>query len=269
MSGNDNRIRQKSSNSPQQSRKAQHWVSLLLGWLLCFGASRCVADFLTFQVTNSPNPTLRFSFLPNPSSYYILEASTDLDQFTPSSIAFGASGPAWDYPLASLTLPPLFWRGQSVSIFAPLDSDGDGMDDVFELERSDVLNPLNPADAATISPTNGGLTWLQVYLQIFGRNIPDVDVYSREVSLFNGESPPLTSILEVYSRELSIFNADIPLVVTEAISREVSVFNGELPPLTEFLEVYSREVSVFNYDSPTAAYEAISREVSILNDISN
>ena len=41
----------------------------------------------------------------------------------------------------------LFYRVLTRPVTAPADSDGDGMDDVFELRHAAVLDPLNPADA--------------------------------------------------------------------------------------------------------------------------
>src|SRR6185503_15077677 len=46
-----------------------------------------------------------------------------------------------------------FYRVQGVPVSQPLDSDGDGLDDVYELIRPLYLNPLNPGDGPTAPPT--------------------------------------------------------------------------------------------------------------------
>ena len=130
------------------------------------------------------------------------------------------------------------------------------------------------------------MTWLQYYNQTFARDIPTNEVYgreysvfnfglptahyegfSREVSIYNGQSPPLVAVpQEVYSREVSVFNFGLPSAPVEAIAREVSVYNGQSPPLVAVPEeVYSREVSVFNFGESPSSIEADSREVSVFN----
>ncbi len=46
-----------------------------------------------------------------------------------------------------------FYRLREVPVADPLDSDGDGLDDVFELLRPLYLNPLNPNDGPVAPPT--------------------------------------------------------------------------------------------------------------------
>src|SRR5205814_10181328 len=47
------------------------------------------------------------------------------------------------------------YLGRKVPIAQPLDTDGDGIDDVYELQHSSVLNPLDPSDAARDSDGDG------------------------------------------------------------------------------------------------------------------
>jgi len=189
-----------------------------------------------------------------------------------------------------------------VSLFAPLDSDGDRIDDVYELQRPDILDPLDPDDAL-LDPDGNGLTHLEEYLRaLFDLDSPPqfhsrevsalnlgaplfaLDAHSREISTFNLGSPSATleavsrsltvylgaqppgfpGIPQVASREWSVFNLESPTATVEAISRSVSVYRGEAPPtLASIPRTDSREWSVFNLDSPTATLEAISREVSV------
>ena len=219
---------------------------------------------------------------------------------------------------ASLGHVPLAWRVwpvpgapalalhriAAISVFSPRDSDGDRIDDLYELEHPEILNPLDPTDAA-LDPDNNGLTHQQEYRTLRGLNIdPDqylsrevtsfnfglptarIEAMSREVSAFNGERPPPTDLpqmlsrevtafnfgqpsspVEAISRESSVFNFGVPVFPTEALSREVSVFNGERPPPTPIAIAVSREVTVFNFGLPIVGVEAISREVSVFNDL--
>lgn len=54
-----------------------------------------------------------------------------------------------------------FFRIQAVPRLSPLDADGDGIDDLWELERSTQLNPLDPADASTDPDADGRTHWME------------------------------------------------------------------------------------------------------------
>ncbi len=56
-----------------------------------------------------------------------------------------------------------FYRVERVPLGKPRDSDGDGIDDVYELMHASILNPLNPQDAKNDSDGDGK-TNLQEYL---------------------------------------------------------------------------------------------------------
>src|SRR5687767_1146491 len=51
------------------------------------------------------------------------------------------------------TAQSAFYRLREVPVAEPLDSDGDGLDDVFELLRPLYLHPLNPHDGPIAPPT--------------------------------------------------------------------------------------------------------------------
>jgi hypothetical protein len=235
--------------------------------------------------------------------YFGFQASPDLSQsFTNVAIALGDPGPTLVHrPEDGETR--FFFRFEPISVFAPRDSDRDGMDDLWELTHD--LDALDPADANQASPNIAGLTNLEEYRRRFGLSAERPQYYSREVSLFNfgvptarfeaisreqsvfnfgsppfrieavgrelsifnGERPPTAGYPEAYSREVSLYNFGSPPFRIEAIGRELSVFNGERPAIGGYPEAYSREVSLFNFGAPTARVEAISREVSVFNDI--
>ena len=99
-----------------------------------------------------------------PAFYYVLTRQLDLQTgvATPVDIkrAFGATGSVTD------SSPPAgraFYRVKSVLLSSPEDTDGDGMDDVYEIDK-EYLNPLDPSDASRINSTTG-LTELQTYVQ--------------------------------------------------------------------------------------------------------
>lgn len=248
---------------------------------------------------------LRLNLATNPIVYYLIEGSTNLVSLRPLVISSGVGALRYEFPATNSVG---FYRVSAISVYAPQDTLGDGIDDVFKLNFG--LAPLDPDLAARDSgfkdSQGHSLSWLQYYEVQFSRNLIGGEVYgreisifnfglptsrlegfSREVSIFNGESPALVRApQEVYGREVSVFNFGEPTAPREALSMEVSVFNGQSPPLVIVpQEVYgrevsvfntgespgqsvyvTREVSVFNFGQPTAAFEAISMEVSVFNN---
>lgn len=238
-----------------------------------------------------------------PGFYYTLDEADATWNWQPSIFALAPAPVGWDVLRLSDPGAAYFYRVRRISKYGPPDTDGDRIDDVFEMQHPG-LDPLNASDAG-LDPDGDGLTFLQEYRSLFGRDIPDGQVYGREVSVFNfgapsapqealshevsvfnGESPVRVPIVQVYGREFSVFNFGAapgggfeaiareitvfnfgePPVPIEALSRELSVFQGEAPIRVGVFETYSREFSVFNFDLPTAPLEAISREVSIFNN---
>ncbi len=274
---------------------------LLLPACLLMSAAAAHASTLLLERTGPDALELRTE--QNSAIYYYLEQSSDLLSFGPFSMALGDAPAVWPLTVDP-AFPYLFFRATGISVFAPNDTDGDYIDDLYEL-RHPLLDPLNPADADLPDPEGGGLTFLQVYRQRFGLGDEPPQVYSREVSafnfgapleaalsrevvlfnfgaphyaiealsreitLFNGEGGPAPGdIPEVYSREMTAYNFGSPPQPGEVLSRELTVFNGDGGPSSAGIpEVYSREITTFNFGSPIASLEAISRELSVFNDI--
>lgn len=245
--------------------------------------------------------TLRFTTTEAPFEYYLLQEGSDLADFQATALALGAEAPIWDLTLDPTTRPRSFFRVMAASIFTPLDSDGDLIDDIYELNHPEILDPLDPTDAQ-LDPDNNGLTHLQEYLRNLtgGDNAPQylsreitafnfgapseaalsreitlfnlgapsapIEAISRPVSIYNGSGPnPYPQIPQAISRELTVYNLGSPSAPVEAISRSVSVYNGSGPLAVTFMpQVISREVTLFNLGEPSAPIEAISREVSVL-----
>ena len=255
-------------------------------------------DFVRFNYGFSgTNLILSFDFTPDLANYYIVQEGTNLTTFTARQMLYGGGTNALHFSVTLTDHRMLFWRALRVSASTPLDSDGDGMDDVFELSHG--LNPLDPSDAGAnsglVDANNNALTWLQAYHYYFVHNIKIYDAVSREVSSFNFGQP--TANYEAISREVSLFNRPLPDTnqdgiddiyefnhgLNPAMVNQPSGFTDDFPndtgkPLT-WLQLYrlnfgasrnlydavGREVSVFNFGQGTANYEAISREVSVFN----
>ena len=273
---------------------------LLIGIGVFFTSLKAdAADLNTITGLQVQNGVVTVEFSENPGVYYLLEHSPDLIQWAPADMSLGID--------SVLDLQPGvtkgFFRAVPYSKFSPQDTDRDGIDDVYELSHSNVLDPLNPHDGTQLAPGGGGLTNYQVYLNLFGilsykilqREGREVSVFnfgsapafdansreqsifnfgspsatleanSREISLYNGQAVPASDLMQRESREWSVFNFGSPSASVEAISRGLSVFNGQTVPVSDLLQHESREWSVFNFGSPSAFYEAISREVSVLN----
>lgn len=255
-------------------------------------------DFITFhQNVSEGQLRVRFDLAPDLDSYYILDESTNLTQFTPRAMLYGGGTNAWNFTITLGDKPQTFWRARRVPASTPLDVDGDGIDDLYELRHG--LNPLDATDASQPSGYNDfngqPLTWLDQYRYNFQHNLTLYDTVSREVSGFNFGQP--TANYEALSRETSLFNTPQPDAnqngiddlyefnhgLTTGSASQPSGFTTDFPnntgtPLTwqqlyrlnfgqnrNLYDVVSREVSSFNFGQPTANYEAVSREVSLFN----
>lgn len=250
--------------------------------------------------------TISLSLSPNVAVYYIVEESPGLggqELFSARILTLGFGLPSVSFRVDT-NRAISFFRPNPIIVYAPRDTDGDFIDDVYELSHG--LDPLNPADANVILGTND-LTNLQIYRQLYGIGsqpaeyfsheitafnfggpsaaieaiskeitafnigapVFSVEAESRELSIWNGEGGPAQAGMpQVESRELTLYNGEVPLFSLEATSHELSIWNGEGGPAQGGIpEVYSRELSVYNYPLPSATIEAISREVSLFNDI--
>jgi hypothetical protein len=238
---------------------------LLLALLLLFGTFAAPSVHAQGTPSNTisnvrvQNGVVTVEFEGNPGAYYLLEHSPDLRVWGPADMSLGIP--------SNLDITPGvtrgFFRAIPYSRYSPQDTDGDGIDDIYELNNSE-LDPLDPSDGSKLALGGGGRTNYQIYLSLFGiTSYKILQREGREVSVFNFGSASAT--WEANSREQSIFNFGSPSASIEAISRGLSVFNGQAVPVSDLLQRESREWSVFNFGSPSATYEAISREVSVLN----
>jgi len=95
--------------------------------------------------------------------YYLLLRGTNV-AFLTSPVAM-ALGTGHTVTLVDTNRPPYtgFYRVEEVLLSQALDSDGDGMDDVFELTYAGCFNPLDPSDPG-VDCDGDGLSNLQEYL---------------------------------------------------------------------------------------------------------
>jgi hypothetical protein len=238
---------------------------------------------------------VHFHLTPDLTNYYILDIGTNLIQFTPILMYYGGGSNAWAQSAMTTQNQPTFWRVRRIPISTALDTDGDGLDDAFELSHG--LNPFDPSDAnansGLVDANNNPLTWLGVYHYYFVHNTIIYDSVSREVSGFNFGQPAAN--YEAISREISAFNVSLPDNNGDGIedtyeashgitnANQPSGFTTDFPnntgnPLT-WLQLYrltfgqnrtlyetaGRELSVFNFGQSAANYEAVSRETSVFN----
>ncbi|MBX3748233.1 MAG: Ig-like domain-containing protein [Verrucomicrobiae bacterium] len=105
--------------------------------------------------------TVRFAA--QADQYYILLGGSDPARIeTPRALALGTTG---TQVLADPNPDPnaRYYLVRRVPVASPLDTDGDGIDDVYELQRPGWFNPLDPADAAADFNGNG-ISNLEEYL---------------------------------------------------------------------------------------------------------
>ena len=216
------------------------FLSLVISATFLTGSN--AADHNTIGSFRIENGMAIVEYADDPGSYYLLQYSEDMIHWGPIDMSLAEQ--------STLELVPNvkkgFFRALPYSENAPLDSDGDGIDDVYELNHRELLNPLDPTDGSKLSPNGGGLTNYQVYLNLFRiTSYKILQRESREVSVFNFGSPSAT--FEANTREQSVFNFGSPSATFEANSRELSLYNGEAVPYSDLLQIETREVSIFNF----------------------
>jgi len=131
-------------------------------------ASALAADLRISGIVREADGGVRISLNANANSYYLLLRGGRLEDIaTPRAAALGTAGQA-DLRDSAPAAAATFLRVKEVPIDAPLDSDGDGIDDVYELQHPGELNALDPADADRLAPGGGGRTWREIYAQASG-----------------------------------------------------------------------------------------------------
>ena len=160
-----------------------------------------LAQAATLSIEPTGPETLNLHLAQDPASYFYLQQSTDLGHFTPFSMVLGETANDWNLYFDPET-PSRFFRSRAISLFAPEDTDGDGLDDLYEL-RHPVLNPLDPTDGA-LDPDNNSLTFLDEYRLQYNLGDGKREAISDEVSTFTIRpftGPPVEALSEEVSIE--------------------------------------------------------------------
>lgn len=89
--------------------------------------------------------SVELAFISSDQSYYVLEEASSLSSsFTATQMQIGT--PPQNTFSVETSAPARFFRVNVRPLSEPLDSDGDGFDDVYELKRYPALNPLLAID---------------------------------------------------------------------------------------------------------------------------
>ena len=142
------------------------------------------------------------------ASYFVLSRGTSPDSLDQAvAIAMGESGQG--VLIDAIPAPEFaFYQVEKISVETPLDLDGDGIHDLYELENADILDPFDPADAE-LDFDGDGLTNLDEFLAGTQLDQPDslltpvlgfspangeemVNVTRQTIVRFGGEVDPST-----------------------------------------------------------------------------
>ncbi|MBE7499890.1 MAG: Ig-like domain-containing protein [Verrucomicrobiales bacterium] len=126
------------------------------------GSAVLAQDFPITGISRDAGGTVTIEHRAQADAYYLLlrgAAVTAIRQ--PVDARLGQAGAVRLQDAASLSATG-FYRVAEIPRDQPRDTDGDGIDDVWELERAPQLDPLDPLDAG-LDPDGDGLTFLQEY----------------------------------------------------------------------------------------------------------
>jgi Calx-beta domain len=131
---------------------------LLCGLAVAFSATRLLSqEFRITGATISPDGRLHLEHGADADSYYVLYRGSNLRNIVlPIDLAIG-QGPQGRFEDLAITtsIGAAFYRVQKISLSHPLDTDGDGIDDVWELTHRRPGSALNKLDANEDHDGNG------------------------------------------------------------------------------------------------------------------
>ena len=163
----------------------------LLAVFCCLTGFESVAQSLTVQPKLSVDGHMTVRFTGRSDSYYILYRGGTVAAITsPTALKLGAAGAVELTDPASATgRASAFYRVGEIPLSAPIDTDGDGIDDVYELKHASFLSALDPSDAV-LDFDQDGRSNLKEYQDGTDPAVadPPQSVGLTEISPRNGES---------------------------------------------------------------------------------
>lgn len=127
-------------------------VALLLGM---FGSDASAQGFSVTEVTADTKGRLAVRHPAEPGFYYVLQRGLEVTRIVSAvDLALGVTAES-QLEDAHTPAPMAFYRVLQVPLTAPLDSDGDGLDDVWELRYRRPKAALNGSDADEDHDGNG------------------------------------------------------------------------------------------------------------------
>ena len=147
------------SHSQDMEQQQQHLRTFLLTIFTASSLATQAATTIEFIPTNQDPVRFSTSFaeIENP----IRRDSPNLRKLGSFAIGIGIEAPTWGVKFRPGLLTNSSPEDAGASIFTPLDTDGDHIDDLYELSHPD-LDPLDRSDAY-LDPDHNGLTYHQEY----------------------------------------------------------------------------------------------------------
>ena len=134
------------------------------GWLalcLCLPGLAAAAEFRIDSLRLAPDGSVEIGYPSEVGSYFRLLSGETMDRVsTPVAVTLGG---AMRVPESTQASAQRFFLVEKLPVTSVVDTDEDGISDVYELLRPTQLNPLNPTDAVG-DPDGNGQTFLQEYL---------------------------------------------------------------------------------------------------------
>ena len=146
-------------------RRAGRWIVFALLGFVPTGPSSDAQDLWIFGDVKT-NRGYHLAFTSLTSDYHLVSYTDSITNgiWGLTNLMMGAEGELiWDDEEAGAKSAQRYYRIISRPVSQPADSDGDGIDDVFELRHSAILDPLNPDDAGAHDADGDGLSNLQEY----------------------------------------------------------------------------------------------------------
>lgn len=133
---------------PSRFRLATDVTRLLVAGWLAWPTGLLAVDFRITSVDYTAGASVRLAFESDAASYYVLlRGDSPAEVAQVRQVIRGQAGESTFTDLAE-GAEAAFYRLQQVPLTAPVDSDGDGIDDLYELEHPEFLDPTDPRDAA-------------------------------------------------------------------------------------------------------------------------